>query len=666
MSTAAAPAFGPTSLLPVTDPPPLAARAAAGAAPGVPWQLRARSLEDTAALLGTFPLFSGMDEAGRRDVAAHVEPVSLAGGELLIRQGDAGDSMYLVVTGRLQAFISREPAPDLVLGEIGRGEAVGEMAVITGEPRSASVRAIRDSELLRLTSEASNQLVQTQPQTVIQLTRGIIARLRGQALRKAAGLATIGVIPAGRDAPLVEFTRRLARALSAIGPTLHLTADRLDHYLGDGAAETQHGAAEDSRVIGWLNEQEMLYQYVLYEAEPTPTPWTSRSVRQADRIILVARAGADQELSEVEAHVRRLGLHTLAPNVLVLVHEDGAQASGTAEWLAPRGAMSHMHVRAWSSDDVARVARTLTGHTVGAALGGGGARGYAHIGVLRALQECGVPVDAVGGTSAGSIVAAQYAAGWDYETMVERNRDYWAHTKPTSDRTLPLVAMLEAKNISKMLRLLFGETRIEDLWLTYFCITANLSRAAMRIHRDGPVWRAVRASGSVPGVAPPVIDNGDLIIDGGVLNNLPADIMRNVHGGAVIASDVSPRVEMVTSLPDTETLSGWHLLRSRLNPWSKSQQVPDMLSILTRTAMLASISTAETMKAKADLYLHPPTDSYGMFEVKAIEQIAQVGYEHALEEVGRWRDGWTPLIPALDSVRHAKAGGMDVGLGSNL
>ncbi|HEU5315393.1 MAG TPA: cyclic nucleotide-binding and patatin-like phospholipase domain-containing protein [Chloroflexota bacterium] len=631
------------------------------------WQVVPRSIDETTALLATFPLFADMGEAGRREVALHVEPVSLAGGELLIRQGDAGDSMYLVVTGRLQAFIDRAPEADLVLGEIGRGEAVGEMAVITGEHRSASVRAIRDTELLRLTSEASNLLVHTQPDTVIQLTRSIIGRLRGQALRKADALATIAVVPAGRDAPLVEFTHRLARALSALGPTLHLTSRRLDHYLGEGAAETRHGEAEDSRVVGWLNAQEMVYQYVLYEADERPTPWTVRSVRQADRVILVGRCGGSEALGEVEEHVERLELHSLAPSVLVLVHDDGAVPTGTAAWLAARQAARHLHVRAGSSEDVARVARTLTGHTVAAALGGGGARGYAHIGVLRALEECDVPVDAVGGTSAGSIVSAQYAAGWDYAAMVERNREYWAHHKPTSDRTLPLVAMLEAKNISRMLLQLFGETRIEDLWLTYFCVTANLTRAAMRIHRDGPVWRAVRASGSVPGVAPPVIDNGDLIIDGGVLNNLPADIMREIHGGAVIASDVSPRVEMTTSLPDTESLSGWHLLRSRMNPWSKKdQQIPDMLSILTRTAMLASISTAEAMKTKSDLYLHPPTDHFGMFEVKAIEDIARTGYEYALEEVGKWRDSWAPLAPVLASARHARAGGLEVAPGSNL
>jgi len=143
---------------------------------------------------------------------------------------------------------------------------------------------------------------------------------------------------------------------------------------------------------------------------------------------------------------------------------------------------------------------------------------------------------------------------------------------------------------------------------------------------------------------------------------------ERANGGAVIASDVSPRVEMATSLPDTESLSGWGLLRSRLNPWSKNkdQQIPDMLSILTRTAMLGSISTAETMKTKSDLYLHPPTDSYGMFEVKAIAQIAQDGYEYALEEVGRWRESWAPLAPVLSSVRHARAGGEDVGPGSSL
>ena len=256
----------------------------------------------------------------------------------------------------------------------------------------------------------------------------------------------------------------------------------------------------------------------------------------------------------------------------------------------------------------------LTGQAVGLALGGGGARGLAHIGVIRAFQEAGVPIDMIGGTSMGAVIAAQHAMGLDFQTMVEVNRRGWIKMDPLKDKTLPIVALLSGKKLDRMLNMMFGDARIEDLWIKYFCVSVNLTQAETVINKSGSLKLAVRASAGIPAVAPALCDHGDLIVDGGVLNNLPADVMLNLSGGKVIAVDVSPRRDLAVDPKFCELPSAWQILWSRINPLAESVNVPSILAIMMRTLMLSSAHSANLVSKHVDLYLAPPIDDFGLFD----------------------------------------------------
>jgi NTE family protein/lysophospholipid hydrolase len=224
--------------------------------------------------------------------------------------------------------------------------------------------------------------------------------------------------------------------------------------------------------------------------------------------------------------------------------------------------------------------------------------------------------------------------------MLELNRKGFIDLNPMADYTLPIVALLNAGKFGKMYQMMFGETQIEDLWLKYYCMSSNLTRGEAVVHEQGPVRKYVRASMSVPGVAPPVPDNGSLLVDGGVLNNLPADVMRQMcGGGCVIAVDVNPQVDLAASVDYGESLSGWSAAWRQLNPLGPRLRLPTIHAILERTTSLSSVQQADAANSIVDLYLHPPIEGFGMFEVAALDRIADVGYRSAQATLAEWKQG---------------------------
>jgi predicted acylesterase/phospholipase RssA len=289
------------------------------------------------------------------------------------------------------------------------------------------------------------------------------------------------------------------------------------------------------------------------------------------------------------------------------------------------GARLHYHLRTGQPADIARLGRLLLGRGVGLALGGGGARGFAHIGVIQALLDAGIPIDAIGGTSMGAVLAAQYAAGLSAAGMRETNRAHWIKKNPLKDKTLPVVALLAGRRLDRMIEGMFGDLQIEDLWTPFFCVSAVITRAAMRGHRRGPLGRAARASMSLPGIAIPVHDAGSMLVDGGLMNNVPADIMAELCG-RVVAVDVSPEKDLVISSPYPPAASGWRLLFGR-----KATNLPGIGAILMRSVMLSSSRHQAAIAGDADLYLRPPVDRFGMFQWDALDALADAGYACARE-----------------------------------
>ncbi len=600
------------------------------------------SSTDVVARLATAELFGTLDESALQSIVAELEWARLPGGECLFSRGDPGDGLYIVINGRLRVTLDGEHGTEDIIGEVARGEMVGEMAILTAENRSATVRAVRDTELVKFSNEAWSRLVEKCPRVLLRIAE-IIARRLSTTIgspRVVIPPANFAVVPTSPHVLLSDVARRLAAALGAIGSTLHLSSRRFESMWGEeGAAQIPPDSKGTIQIENWLNDQEDKYRFILYESDAAMSHWTRRCIRQADHIVIVGDASVDPALGEIEAAIlHNRGDTTIASQTFILLHQDGSRRpTMTHQWLEARQAVRYHHIRSDRDSDFDRVARFLTGRAAGLVLGGGGARGFAHIGVLRALEEAGIVVDCVGGTSMGAVIAGQYALGHDYADMIRINKELFHSSN--FDYTFPATALLAARLGAKKLVKLFGDVRIEDLWLPFFCVSANLTRAEMMIHRTGLLRRGVRASASIPGIVPPVCDDGDLLVDGGILNNLPIDIMHKLcQGGRVIAVDVGGQIDLADNLQYGETLSGWMVLWSRLNPFGPRFKVPSIASLLLRSAELATVQDRKKLldRLAGNPYLQPPVDKFQVLDFDAIEEIAEAGYRFTLNHIDTW------------------------------
>jgi predicted acylesterase/phospholipase RssA/CRP-like cAMP-binding protein len=582
-------------------------------------------------------LFDCADPVALAELQADAQWVPLRGGDVLFRRGDAGDAAYTVLSGRLR--VVDDSAGERAVNEIGAGEILGEMALLSGERRSATVIAVRDSLLARIPAAAFHRLIERQPTVLRRISALLGDRLRHQMAGVAARpvVRTLAVVPAGARSDAAGFARRLAEALAPSGSTLHLDARRVDQALGrEGVARCPEDDPAARRLVQWLNEQELAHRLVIYEADPRLSSWTERAVRQADHVVFVADAAAGPAPGEAERGLQARWRTARAPRrSLVLLHaRDATARCDVPAFLGAREVDCVYHVDDGRPADFARVARCLTGTGIGLVLGGGGARGFAHLGVLRALAEAGVPIDWVGGTSIGAIIAALVARGLAPDEALACCKEHFAALR---DPTLPVVALLAGRRIRAKLERVFGALAIEDLALPYLCVSTNLSRAAQTVHERGLLVHAIRASIALPGVLPPVTVGEDLHVDGGLVNNLPIDVMtRKPEVGTVLAVDVSAEVEMRSPPGHALDVSGWRVLWERLHPGGG--ELPSIMSLLTRSALVASVYWARerhTAEA-ASLYLRIPMADMRLLAFDRIDEIAARGYAATREAIRGW------------------------------
>lgn len=558
-------------------------------------------------------------------------------GELLWEQATAGGALYLVISGRLRTVRIEKDGSARVLGEAGRGEIAGEMAFFDCEPRGERVEAVRDAVLVGFSRDEFDRLVARRPGILRQVTRLVIDRVAGGRTPAAGRVTNVAVVPVSPGAPLDAFCARLAAALGTHGRALHLTAAGVDARMQeDGIAQAWDSGSDTERLLAWLEARETDHRFVVYQADESATAWTRRCMRQADRVLLLARAGDDPAPGAVEQALSTLeDRATDAHEALVLVHPDGTcLPSGTSRWLAPRRVREHHHVRWDGEADFGRLARGLAGRSVGVVLGGGGARGFAHIGVLRALVEAGVPVDFIGGTSMGAGVAAQFAHGVPADGLLELNRRIYLEWQPQKQLTIPMVSLVDNRLAGVCGERVYGDTHIEDLWTPYFCITSNLSTAEMVVHRTGLLRKYVLASASIPVFAPPVLEGNHLLVDGALLNNLPADVMRQQGCGVVIASEVS--VDDDAAFTAERVPTSWEVIRGRFRRGPTVVKFPGILEVAMRAALLHSTWREQSSMAQADYLLRPPIDAFGLMEFARMADIAEVGYAYARQAVAEW------------------------------
>jgi predicted acylesterase/phospholipase RssA/CRP-like cAMP-binding protein len=590
--------------------------------------------------LADIPFFAALDEATRLELAGQLEPVAVASGQVIFRQGDAGDGLYLVVSGRLRVSVAAD-GPDRMLYDVGRGAIVGEMALLTDRPRAATVSAVRDSDLLLLRVSSFTSLLERSPALVAGMIRLLVDRLLAvdrllvvDRPVPAPGGRTIAVACAGRNARAAALVAgQMVAQLARAGSVFRVDAEVVARQLGPNAAQRSPGHPGRAELIGWLHEIERAHDRVIYQPDADDTAWSRLCLSQSDVVLLVASATDDPSIGAVEA--RALATSSLRCE-LALLHP--AHPSAAVRWLEGRPVADHHHLRADRPGDVARLARMITGTGCGLVLGGGGARGLAHLGVIRALEEAGVPIDVVGGTSIGAIMAALCARGLDDSERVRRVMTIARTGRRLVTPTLPLIAFSAGRRVDQILTEHLTSVPIEDLPLRFFCVSASLTRAEAVIHERGPLWTAVRASLALPGIYPPVYADGDLLIDGAAVDNLPVDVMRHrVGAGSIVAVDVSSEVEPLAVAPYGPGLSGWRVLGRRLHPFTPPHPVPGIAEILNRSTGLSQVRhrRAALDDDRVDLLLSPPVARLRSLDFKGGIALIESAYRYAADALAK-------------------------------
>lgn len=586
------------------------------------------------------PVFAGVTEEALALIGASVDSVPLLGGQVLFQQGDAGEAAYLVLSGRLRV---ERAGPDgaVLLRELVRGDLVGEFALLTGAPRTATVTAMRDCEIGRLPRDRFDALLVAHPDVAIGISRQLAALLAAAPPPAGVGRRhpTVVVLQAAvADEDLQAAAHALTEALGCTGTVALVDHQHALDVLGPEIFSDRGASEEALPVARWLQQLEATHTHVICVASPAHPRWSAACLRQADLLLeaLPAARVPEEPPRATTAFGRcRQELLVLHPMARPRVH-------GTGRWFAQRPYARCHHVRLGHAGDWARLARHLTGRSIGLALGGGGARGLAHLGLLRAMDELGIPVDEVGGTSIGGVIAAQYASGMGFEEMMARHREDWARFHPHRAYTLPLLGMVRVSAADAMMRHQFGGLEFEDCWIQGFTCSANLSTGDRTFHRRGSVADACLATMAIPALAPPyVAADGSLHVDGAVVDNLP---VAGLTASVTIAASVSALVWRSSGYPRTP--SPWRVLRDRwLSRQALAPYFPSLVQTVLSSILLAGNHRESDARQLSDLHLDIPVGEIALLAFERLEAATDVGYRYAHERLGQWWAKRDPSFP---------------------
>lgn len=573
--------------------------------------------------------FGQLVEEEWQQILQHIQWIDIRGGDLLFEQGMTSDGLYLVLSGRLQAELNTVDGQVKKLSEIGRAETIGEMALLTGEPRMASIRALRDSVLAKLTQEFFETMLVSKPAMLHHIARNLIQRLHKANLghQEQAQISALCLLPLAESLDLPHFAQVLQLANTARKNTLLL---KYQHFIQahPEAMSLSQELLRNSMTL-WMNEQEASVDLILYQTEPDLDLWNQCCMRQSDAVLLLGKADSHAPISTyVETLLHAEHQYRELNTILGLVHPEKAYTPrGTSEWLRHLKVRRCVHLRENNWSDIQRLTRFIQGRAIGLVLAGGGARGYVHLGVYKALQEKGIPVDLIGGASAGSIIGGILATDASFEEamgLLKRMAEF----NPTKGDTdlLPLVSLIRGKKLQKVLHFAYGNRNIEDLWKEFFCVSSNMSQVALCVHRQGNLAKAVRASVAIPGVFPPVIYGNDIHVDGGVMSNLPVETMRELGASRIIAIDFD--TDRAYELNYDEIPSSGVLLRQRIMG-QKKYRVPSIVNILMKSIVLSSDSQARRLSESVDLFFRPDVKNIGFIQWEAYLEAVHIGYEYA-------------------------------------
>lgn len=576
--------------------------------------------------LGRHALFEGVAPEALRALQSAATLRQVAGGEALVRQGDDADALFFVESGRFRVVINKIR----IVAHIEAGEAVGELAFFAGGKRTADVVATRDSTVLEVSREAFDAIALRHPELNAAMLKLVSERL-AVATARTSSLSTsmprvIALLPAGTSQMPDGFLARMAEAFEAVvrPETPVVPIDR-------GTSE----AADAREYQAWLAEQEAKGAYVLIDGSGSED-WSQMVCRNADALVMVGRPGKTQPEPNAMEEAAMGWIAEPQRTLLLLRSTTGKTISRSGEWIDPRKPKLHHHVALDHDGDFAKVARFLTGRAVGVVLAGGGALGCAHLGVIKALQQAEIPIDFIGGASAGAAMGGAIARGMSVEETLDQMEEMFIHAKAMKRLTLPLYSLLDPTVFDHELKTRYGTRDIADQPINFFGVSTNLSTNGLHIHRRGPLWECVRASGSLPTILPPFIDGeGNILVDGGVLDNVPVKIMHGIKTGPnIVVSLGDPNEIWRTDVSYDDIRGRWTLLKDVVLRRKRQAEFPSIVEIMSRSMVVASRMASKEMLGEQDILVNPPIiPDMQILDWHLGRELSEIAAEYIAEQV---------------------------------
>ncbi|MCJ2137920.1 patatin-like phospholipase domain-containing protein [Methylobacterium sp. J-026] len=568
------------------------------------------------------PFLAGLDAEAGAAVRARMVPVAVPAGRILFEQGATGDALYTLVSGAVGVSARDHNGVPTRIARLRPPAIFGEMAFLSDAPRAATVIALRDTHLLQLTRGAFEAVIAEHPQTLLYFARMLADRLRalydGYSVHHAPRIFTILAVTDGPDPEILAH--RLAAAFDALLP-------------GEtGCLTDWPGGADEA----WFQAFEARHARTILAARNIDCPWCRQSQRRGDHVLLLAEPGAPPRPGAA-AYLERVRSDWIRMDLVVRQDAAARRPKPVHPAVAALPAALRIQLRDGRAADLDRLARLASGAARGLVLGGGGARGLAHLGVLKALDEVSCAPDFVGGTSMGAIIAASLAMGWSIAEIQAQTEAFFATSNPINDYTLPLHALTRGAKVDAGLAARYGGARIEDLWLPFFCVSSNLTTGSTMVHRAGALTQALRASIAIPGLLPPVICDEGVLVDGGMMNNLPADVAADLERGPVLAVDVGSD-RAFQDMPRR----GWtgRLVRRLIG---SPPAMPGLAPLLLRAATVSSDAQSLMAAAHATVVLKPQLSGIDLRAWSRFQETAELGYQEtragiASGSLARWLD----------------------------
>ncbi len=562
-------------------------------------------------LLSRLELFEGIK---KEDLFPFVDAFivkTVAAGDVVFHAGDESSSMCIVQQGRLGIYSQLPLSAANQLATVSVGESVGEMGMIRKDKRSAEVVALRQSKLLFIDEALFERLCHAYPSILLKLSQILSDRIENANKSKKSrkhqaqtfSLCVLNIEEKEKN----DFLQAMLLAFDQLSMSVKVVTDRVE--------------------LAYLSQLEQRYQCIIFCSDEYQLDFFAENINYSDEILLLnnseSLAITAPTQSILSKHSARL------PIKHFIIHHDNILVEKNYNFQDI--ACDIYHIRSAKDADLRRFVRLVTNQAIGVVLAGGGAKGFGHIGAMKALAEMNVEYDVIAGTSMGAIVAGVMAQEQSIDEIITLFEAFFLGKNPIGDWTLPSLSLAKGQRLDNSLKKGFGQRKIEHLWCTFFCIASGLNSAKTNVLDKGLLWKAIRASISLPGILPPIEIDGELMVDGGMLNNLPVDIMKMRGIKKVIAIDLQ---ESDYWGAEFTQLNLQPTFLQRIRNLFMRRESPTLLNILMRSAILGGSSFAMQRLSEADYPIKLPLDHYGLLEWKSLHDIIDIGYQHVKEQLG--------------------------------